>query len=213
MEVIMKKYIFTIVILVIIAFCSYYYFFKNNNKNTNNLYVAQKTSTADIENNKIDDTSTSNKSTETEVSSFSTKLYENDTSRHSNIKLGCKTLNNTIVKSGDTFSFWEAIGCPTKEKGYKKADSFTSDGQIVQSYGGGICQISTTLYNAVLKIAELEVKERHEHSRDVAYIKDGKDAAVSYDSSDLKFKNNLDYDIKIESSIEDNKVKIKLLRI
>ena len=84
---------------------------------------------------------------------------------------------------------------------------------MIQSYGGGVCQISTTIYNAVLKEKGLKVVERHEHSRDVPYIEDGKDAAVSYNTSDLKFKNNLEYDIKIEAKLEDEKVKIKLIRI
>lgn len=217
----MKKYIFIIIVFVIIVgLFIYYYFFKNNNNNsnelennTNNSYIAQKTSTADNNNNMSDANSTSDITMQTELSSFSTKIYKDTQSRYSNIKLGCQTLNNTIVKSGDTFSFWDILGCPTKETGYKKAKTFTSDGKITQSYGGGLCQISTTLYNAVLEVKELDIIERHEHSRNVNYIKDGKDAAVSYNSSDLKFKNNLDYDIKIESIVEDNKVKIRLIRI
>ena len=133
--------------------------------------------------------------------------------RYSNIKLACKTLDGTIVKSGDTFSLWNTLGCPTKEKGYKKAKAFTSDGEIKQSYGGGICQVSTTIYNALLKIDEIKITERHEHSRDVVYIKDGKDAAVSYKSADLKFKNNADYDIKLKASVKNNKVIIKIEKL
>ena len=71
-----------------------------------------------------------------------------------------------------------------------------------KAYGGGNCQVSSTLYNAVLAAPGLVVTERHEHSRDVVYIKDGKDAAVSYKSADLKFKNNLDYDIKLKANVE-----------
>ena len=124
-----------------------------------------------------------------------------------------KTLDGTIVKSGDTFSLWNTLGCPNKEKGYKKAKAFTSDGDIKQSYGGGICQVSTTIYNALLKIDEIKITERHEHSRDVVYIKDGKDAAVSYKSADLKFKNNADYDIKLKASVKNNKVIIKIEKL
>ena len=65
----------------------------------------------------------------------------------------------------------------------------------------------------MLEVEELDIKERHEHSRDVVYIKDGKDAAVSYKSADFKFKNTLDYDVKIEAKVENNQVKIKLIRI
>lgn len=225
----MKKYFFVIVIcVVVIGSLLYYYFFKKDNNHVNesqnnmnnHSYTAEKTSTIDNtitnttssnNNNLIDNTSISN--TESELSSFSTKIYKDTKARYSNIELACETLNNTIVKSGTTFSLWDVLGCPTKDKGYEKAKTFTSDGDIIKSYGGGICQVSTTLYNAVLEVKDLDVKERHEHSRDVKYIKDGKDASVSYNSADFKFKNNLNHDIKIEAKVEDNKVKIKLLRI
>ena len=150
---------------------------------------------------------------EEKLAEFSTRLPNDTQARDDNIKLACKTINGTKVKVGETFSFWDNLGCPTKEKGYKEAKTFTSDGKVTKSYGGGVCQISTTIYNAVLKIDGLEVKERHEHSRDVTYIEDGKDAAVSFGSADLKFKNTLDYDIKIEAIVEDREVTIKLIRI
>lgn len=150
---------------------------------------------------------------EEKLAEFSTRLPNDTKARDDNIKLACKTINGTKVKVGETFSFWDNLGCPTKEKGYKEAKTFTSDGKVTKSYGGGVCQISTTIYNAVLKIDGLEVKERHEHSRDVTYIEDGKDAAVSFGSADLKFKNTLDYDIKIEAIVEDREVTIKLIRI
>ena len=107
----------------------------------------------------------------------------------------------------------DVLGCPTEEKGYEKAKTFTSDGEVTKSYGGGICQLSTTIYNAILKVDGLKITERHEHSRDVPYIEDGKDAAVSYNTADLKFKNTLEYDVKIEAEVEDRKVEVKLLRI
>lgn len=220
----MKKYIFLIIIaLIIIGSFVYYYFFKNNNthaknsKENNSIYTALKTTTTDDNsNNSINSEPkdiTLNNNENEEISSFSTKIIKDTKARFSNIELACSTLNNSIVKSGETFSLWNVLGCPTKEKGYKKAKTFRSNGSIVKAYGGGICQISTTLYNAVLNVDDLEVTERHEHSRDVNYIKDGKDASVSYNSADFKFINRLDYDIKIEAFVEDNKVKIKLLRI
>ena len=153
------------------------------------------------------------KKAEEKISEFSTRLPNDTKARDDNIKLACKTINGAVVKSGEIFSFWDALGCPTKEGGYEKAKTFTSDGKVTESYGGGVCQISTTIYNAVLKVEGLKVTERHEHSRDVPYIKDGKDAAVSYRSADLKFKNTLEYDIKIEAEVEDRKVKITLVRI
>ena len=151
--------------------------------------------------------------TEEKLTEFSTRLPNDTEARDSNIKLACNTLSGTVVKSGETFSFWDNLGVTTKEKGYKKAKTFTSDGETIQSYGGGVCQVSTTIYNAVLEVEGLRVTERHEHSKDVPYIKDGKDAAVAYPSSDLKFENTLDYDIRIDAKVENRQVKISLVRI
>ena len=212
----MKKYLWIFLVFILIIVTAIFMF--NNNEED---YTAKRTG-IQIDNNKSEDinfnknnkdANQDKKTKDEKISEFSTKLPNDTKARKDNIKLACKTLDNTVVKRKDTFSLWEILGCPTKEKGYKKAKTFTSEGEITQSYGGGICQISTTLYNAVLKIEELEIKERHEHSRRVNYIKDGKDAAVSYNTADLKFKNTLDYDIKIEAKVEDNKVKIKLVRI
>lgn len=224
----MKK-CFLIIISIIVLISIGFFIFKTsqNSNNYSSNYTAEKTSTFNeseskddssynnISNNEIStssDKSSDKNDTET-IAKFSTKLPNDTKERYSNIKLACKTLDGTIVKSGNTFSLWNTLGCPTKEKGYKKAKAFTSDGEIKQSYGGGICQVSTTIYNALLKIDEIKITERHEHSRDVVYIKDGKDAAVSYKSADLKFKNNADYDIKLKASVKNNKVIIKIEKL
>ena len=214
----MKKILwilFFILIIGVVTFAIY----KNSNKQiateNKNEYVAQRVDTT-IKNENIPNNlneQTTEEKNEEELSEFSTKLPKDTKERYSNIELACDTLNGTIIKAGDTFSLWNELGCPTEEKGYRKAKDFTPDGGVKKSYGGGICQVSTTIYNAVLEVEGLEVKERHEHSRDVVYIKDGKDAAVSYKSADLKFKNTLDYDVKLEAKVENNKVKIKLIRI
>jgi len=203
----MKKYLWIFFILIIIIGVCIFTF--NKNDNSKQSYTAERTSINDenyIQTNKV------NKDNE-KIAEFSTRLPNDTKARDNNIKLACKIINGAVVKSGDTFSFWDILGCPTKESGYEKAKTFTSDGEVTESYGGGVCQISTTIYNAVLKVEDLKVIERHEHSRDVPYIKDGKDAAVSYDSADLKFKNTLDYDIKIEAEVENREVKIRLVRI
>ena len=224
----MKK-CFLIIISIIVLISIGFFIFKTpqNSNNYSSNYTAEKTSTFNeseskddssynnISNNEIStssDKSSDKNDTET-IAKFSTKLPNDTKERYSNIKLACKTLDGTIVKSGDTFSLWNTLGCPNKEKGYKKAKAFTSDGDIKQSYGGGICQVSTTIYNALLKIDEIKITERHEHSRDVVYIKDGKDAAVSYKSADLKFKKNADYDIKLKASVKNNKVIIKIEKL
>lgn len=211
----MKKYLWIFIFFALVTGITFW-FLQQGNQNKEN-YTAEKTGT-EIENsytnleNDVEENNLLPKQSE-ELSKFSTRLPKDTKERYSNIKLACKTLNGTIVKKGETFSLWNVLGCPTKEKGYRKAKTFTSGGKVIQSYGGGICQISTTIYNAVLEVPELDIKERHEHSRDVVYIKDGKDASVSYKTADFKFKNTLDYDIQLEAKVEENKVKIAIVRI
>lgn len=114
---------------------------------------------------------------------------------------------------GETFSFCNTVGKATKSKGYQEADIFTADGQVKKGLGGGNCQVSTTLYNAVLKVNGLKVTERHEHSNDVPYIQKGKDAAVAYGGYDLKFVNNLNETIKIKASNSKNNVTVSLVKL
>ena len=84
---------------------------------------------------------------------------------------------------------------------------------MIEALGGGLCQVSTTLYNAVLKVPELKVTERHPHSNKVPYIKSGKDAAVSFGAQDFKFINNTGNTIKIKASNTKNNVTIKILKL
>ena len=127
---------------------------------------------------------------EEQLATFSTKIYSKDSARQNNIKITCNTLNNTTVKNGATFSFCNTVGKATSAKGYQEADVYDHNGNKTKGLGGGNCQVSSTLYNAVLAIPSLKVTERHEHSNDVPYVKDGKDAAVAYGSYDFKFVNN-----------------------
>lgn len=147
------------------------------------------------------------------ISSFSTKIYTKESERQNNISITCSKLNGTVVKNGGTFSFCNTIGPATSAKGYQEADIFDNDGNKKKGLGGGNCQVSTTLYNAVLKVSGLSVIERHEHSNKVPYIKAGKDAAVAYGSYDLKFRNNTGNDIRIEASATANNVSINLYKI
>lgn len=213
----MKKYLWIFLIIGLIIGIAIFVF--NNNNNEKDSYIAErtgtesKTITQNENQNIVNQVEKQEDNIKEVLAEFSTKIPKETEARDDNIKLACKTLNGLTIKSGETFSLWEVLGCPTKETGYEKAKTFTSNGKVTQSYGGGICQLSTTIYNAVLKVDGLKVTERHEHSREVPYIEDGKDASVSYNTSDLKFKNTLDYDIEIEAKVEDNKVKIKLIRI
>lgn len=213
----MKKILWIFFLLAVIF--GVIFFMSKTNKDSDS-YTAERTSVESNENknlnvydNNEENLEDSEEKNQEELSSFSTTLPKDTKARESNINLACKTLDGTIVKSGETFSLWKVIGNPTKERGYKKAKTFTSDGKVRKAYGGGLCQVSTTIYNAVLDAEGQEVVERHEHSRDVTYIEDGKDAAVAYSASDFKFKNNLEDDIKLEAKLEDNKIKIRLIRI
>ena len=148
--------------------------------------------------------------TEEQLSTFSTKIYSKDSARQNNIKITCNTLNNTTVKNGASFSFCDTVGKATSAKGYQEADVFDHNGKKTKGLGGGNCQVSSTLYNAVLAVSSLKVTERHEHSNDVPYVKDGKDAAVAYGSYDLKFVNNTGNDIKIKASTDGSSVTISI---
>lgn len=159
---------------------------QNNNTSTSNPSNDEK-NTSSFEQNSAQKPSSDRQ--ETEIASFSTRIYTKDSERQKNVSITCNTLNDTIVENGKTFSFCNTVGKATSTKGYQKADVF-KNGEKIKALGGGNCQVSSTLYNAVLKISELKVTERHAHSNDVPYVKKGKDAAVSYGTYDFKFVNN-----------------------
>lgn len=149
---------------------------------------------------------------ETEVASFTTKIYNKDKERQNNIGITCNSINGKVVQPGETFSFCNTVGKATTAKGYEKADIYV-DGEKKQGLGGGNCQVSTTLYNAVAEVETLEVTERHQHSGQVPYIADGKDAAVAYGSYDFKFVNNTGSAIKILMENSDSNITAKILRV
>lgn len=149
---------------------------------------------------------------ETEVASFTTKIYNKDKERQNNIGITCNSINGKVVQPGETFSFCNTVGKATTAKGYEKADIYV-DGEKKQGLGGGNCQVSTTLYNAVAEVETLEVTERHQHSGHVPYISEGKDAAVAYGSYDFKFVNNTGSAIKILMENSDSNITAKILRV
>lgn len=177
----MKKfYIFLILILFLIGFGYGIYLYSQNSKNTDNSYEAQKVlSSQNVSSNNTEKETTNDFKSETQISNFETKIYTKDQDRQNNISITCSSLNDTIINNGDTFSFCDTVGKATFDKGYKKADVFVK-GNVVEALGGGNCQVSTTLYNAVSKLDGIEITERHNHSNSVPYITKGQDAAVSY---------------------------------
>ena len=127
---------------------------------------------------------------------FSTTYNAGATARTTNLKLASNKINNTVVMPGETFSYNKVVGKRTVAAGYKEAPAYAG-GKVVNDIGGGICQITSTLYNAVI-LAELEVTERSNHSMIVTYVKPSMDAAIAGDYKDLKFVNNQDVPIYIE---------------
>ena len=237
-----KNVIYVIIILAIIISLGFYFYLKSSNS-SNNIYNADKTAisknnelnninnessnfsntnnTSNYSNNKTQNSSSKEDGSkigeadlkEIEISTFSTTLYSKDNERQHNIQLTCSSLNGTIVKSGETFSFCSTVGPATSDKGYQKADIFDNKGNKKKGYGGGNCQISSTLYNAVMSVPNLEIVERHPHSNKVPYVKKDKDAAVAYGSYDFKFKNNTSNDIRILASVDNSCVTTSLWSI
>lgn len=131
------------------------------------------------------------------LSSFTTNYSSSGASRKQNIKVGSSNINGTIILPGETMSVDKEMERRNKANGYAKAGSYLN-GETVQTYGGGICQVSTTLYGAILRAGIIPV-ERNAHSMSVSYVPLGLDAAVSEGSKDLKIKNTYDSPIYIES--------------
>ena len=217
----MKNWYILLIIFIILAGIGFgIYWFNSNNQNSSNNYNASRINTNEnnLTDNLIINENVNNKTeqektySEKEISSFSTKIYTKESDRQNNISVACSTLNGTTVKDGDTFSFTKTVGKTSSSKGYEKADVFV-DGEVEHALGGGICQVSTTLYNAVRSVSKLDVTERHSHSNDVPYIEKGKDAAVSYGSYDFKFVNNTGNTIKIEAKNTKNKVTVKIYEL
>ncbi len=214
------SYIFIIVLIIIIGVVLFF-IFRNNGKTDNNSMnneaklaldsnvLGNNDKTNEIA-NKIENAVSTPK--EEELSSFSTDLGSSPEGRLTNIRITCSKLNGCTVAKGETFSFCGTIGPSTAEDGYKEASIFVN-GETVQALGGGNCQVSSTLYNAVLAVPDLEVKERHAHGKKVSYVPEGKDAAVSYGSVDLKFKNNTANDIKMYFSTDDKTVTVRIVKL
>lgn len=142
------------------------------------------------------------------LGSFTTDFSSSGSSRSTNVTNGTNLVNGTLLYPGDSFSMYEKVSPFTEENGYYMAGSYLN-GQVVESFGGGICQVSTTLYNAVLR-AELQVDERFNHSMIVTYVDPSADAAIAGTSKDLKFTNNTDYPIYIEGYTANKKVSFNI---
>ncbi len=142
------------------------------------------------------------------IASFTTKFNPTNQTRSANIRLAVGAVDGTILAPGDVFSFNEIVGERTAKRGYQEAGVYIK-GKVEQGIGGGICQVSTTLYNAVL-ISDLEVVERSNHTLTVPYVPLSQDASVNWGTKDLKFKNNTDHYIYVHAETGENDVTFDL---
>ncbi len=133
------------------------------------------------------------------IGEFSTSFSKSSEARKKNIKNAARKIHQVVVYPGEEFSICKYLVPFTQENGYYPAGTIVN-GKVVNSYGGGVCQVSTTLYNAVLE-AELTVLERHPHSMTVSYIQIGRDAAIAENLKDFRFLNSLETPIVIESVV------------
>ena len=131
--------------------------------------------------------------------------------RNNNLNLAANKLNGTIINPGETFSYNQTIGQRTIAAGFKEAKAY-ANGKVVLDVGGGICQLSSTLYNSAL-LSNLEIVERRSHYFKTSYLPAGRDATVSWGSVDFKFKNNRKYPIKIIAVAQDGVVKVDIYGI
>nr|WP_230632892.1 VanW family protein [Paenibacillus athensensis] len=133
-----------------------------------------------------------------QIGYYVTYFNSNNSNRFHNIKLAAKAINNYVVMPGETFSFNRVVGVRTVGKGYKRAPVIVR-GEFSEGIGGGICQISSTLFNAADR-AGLEIVERYSHSRRVPYVPEGRDATVNWGGPDFRFANRYNQPILIRAA-------------
>lgn len=143
------------------------------------------------------------------LSNFSTNYSTRDTNRTTNLILASNKINGTVIMPGEVFSYNKVVGERTIAAGYKEAPIYVS-GRVEDGLGGGICQITTTLYNAVV-YANLEIVERSNHQFVPSYVGAGRDATVVYGAIDFKFKNNRNYPIKLVCSVSGGVANFQIL--
>ncbi len=131
------------------------------------------------------------------IGTFTTNTTANS-KRNTNVRLACEAVNGTILQPGEEFSFNSTVGQRTEAKGYQEASAY-NNGEVVQEIGGGVCQVSSTMYNAVVK-AGLKTSSRQSHTFEPTYVTPGTDATVSWGGPDYKFINNSDNPIGIRAS-------------
>lgn len=149
------------------------------------------------------------------IASYTTKLLDRSNNRINNIDIASEKLNKKLINPGEEFSFNKAVGRRTEAKGYEEAPIIimTEDGpEKSEGVGGGVCQLSTTLFNAVEE-AKLKITERHLHSKKIGYVPKGEDATVVYGKMDFKFINTRENPIEIRVKLTKKSLTVKLFEI
>lgn len=142
------------------------------------------------------------------IAAFSTTYSEADENRAENIRIAAKFLSGALIRNGEVFSFNERVGVRTPERGYMQAPTLSSAG-VVMDWGGGVCQVSTTLYNAAL-LADFKVVERSAHYDPPGYVPVGQDATVADGQIDLKLKNTREHAVYVQTTAEAGTLEVRL---
>lgn len=145
------------------------------------------------------------------LATYSTKYDGTNVNRTNNLELACEKINDKVVLAGEIFSYNKTLGARTIAAGYKEAKVY-ENGEVVDGIGGGICQVSSTLYNSVL-MANMEIIERKNHQFVTSYTPAGRDATVVYGMTDFKFKNTRTYAIKIKATCSNGIITISIYGI
>ncbi|MCE5199762.1 MAG: VanW family protein [Armatimonadota bacterium] len=147
--------------------------------------------------------------TEREIGSYVTSLHGRTPAQIHNVTLATRSINNIVLLPGQRFSFVKSVGTWTADRGYLKAP-VSYDGELISDWGGGVCQASSTLYNAAL-LAGLKIVERHRHHWPARYAPPGRDAAVAYENIDLSFVNTLPEPVRIVGSMQGDGLVYKIM--
>lgn len=147
--------------------------------------------------------------TDASIAAYSTSVAGRTGSQRHNAKLALDRLVGAEIGPMETFSFNERVGSFSQDRGFRKAP-VSYNGQLIDDWGGGVCQTSTTLYNAAL-LAGMEMIERHPHRFAPSYVPPGRDAAVAFSNIDLRFRNPYSFPVRVEGSLTGSRLSIRFV--
>ncbi len=201
-----KQMCISCVAMIFINACSFAG--KDPNDNSSQIpFSAEQISTSEPQNENSIPTPTPSENEKEPLSVFATQIIDKNSNRMDNINLALKAINGKVICIGKEFSFNAATGKRSFANGYLEAPVIVNEKKEM-GIGGGICQVSTTLFNAA-ELAGMDITERYSHSVNVSYVEEGRDATVVYGLKDLKFINNTEKNVKIEAKIENDTVVVK----